>query len=223
MQNHQELKTKKSSTKLLILLLLIVIAAASAVGLYAWARYTESIPGTTTADVAKWNFKIVDGNPETQEIDLIMSRTDGNQNVAAGKLAPGTYGTIPISVDTTGTEVNLKYDLIANITNCPSNMLFYEDEEHTVPIPTTRTETGTGANKVKTASFTLSKYVPKEDTGVHNHTIYWDWPYETEGNGLTLAQNDALDSEDEGKLPCRKQSPPSHRRGSCCPCHAQPR
>ena len=70
-QNNQQKQIKSKSSvgnTLLVIFLIAVIMVSSSIGLYAWAKYTSSINGTATAQVAKWSFKLVDGVTETSDV-----------------------------------------------------------------------------------------------------------------------------------------------------------
>ena len=112
-QNNQQKQIKSKSSvgsTLLIIFLIVVIMVTSSIGLYAWAKYTSSISGNATAQVAKWSFKLVDGVTETSDvIEFAFTRTDGYEHVAEGRLAPGTFGKFEIGIDAKGTETLLEY------------------------------------------------------------------------------------------------------------------
>ncbi len=88
---------------------------------------------------------------------------------------------MPIIIDTTGTEVDLQYDLVVVIENCPTNMTFTTSDA----TKTTETKTGTGtAQDPKIATIKVTKYVKHtvaDENRKHNETITWNWPYETYG------------------------------------------
>lgn len=117
--------------------------------------------------------------------------------VSSDVIAPGTYGKINIIVDSTGTEVNLRYDLNINIENCPTNLKFYSDNEHKNLIETTRSGTG-NLDDPKIAKIDITRYVDKDDNGVFDESIFWEWKYETTP-GTAISEDDLVDSEDFGK------------------------
>ena len=155
--------------------------------------------GTASAQVARWRFELKDGVATTQDkIDFPVTRTDGKFDVVSeGTIAPGTWGEIPITVVTTGTEVHMKYDIEIVIENCPTNLKFYKDAKHKKEFPTVRSGTGEEGD-LKTATITIERYVDKdkhEKNGEHEHIIYWYWPFET-GKGNQINSNDVIDTED---------------------------
>ena len=154
MENTQPRK-KNAGLMALIVVLLIITTIASCVGMYAWARYTSSQNGSSTAQVAKWYFNLKTGEAtigaETKTL-LNLTRTDGYGHVVEGEIAPGTHGELPIIVDTTGTEVDLEYTVEVVIENCPTNMKFIPTSESTV----TETRSGTGEDQdPKIATITI--------------------------------------------------------------------
>lgn len=198
------LKSKKQATiALIVMFLLFLIIVASAYYLYAWAKYASGNQGNATADVAKWHFELRDGVARTTDIiDFPVTRTDTNTSVSADTIAPGTYGCIPITVDTTGTEVHMKYDIQITLQNYPTNMVFYNNADKNKKHIITPEISGTGEpGSPRTATITITKYIDKSEhstNGVHEHTIYWDWPYETT-TGEGIDSNDQVDSLDMNK------------------------
>ena len=119
-----ERKTKSLGSTLLIVLLIAIILASSAVGIWAWARYQSSIQGQAVAQVARWNFNLVDTDLQTTDvIELAVTRTDNNETVAEGKVAPGTYGKFEVGIDARGTETILSYVIDVAFTNKPKQYI----------------------------------------------------------------------------------------------------
>ena len=72
----------------IITVLIIILIVITLIGL-AYARYVTSQSGQTEAQVAKWSFKVVDGNPNTIDVlDFPITRTDNNQEVDRNTIAP---------------------------------------------------------------------------------------------------------------------------------------
>ena len=179
-----EKNQKSILTNLVILLLILIILILSVVGVYAWAKYQAVVNGTTTAQVAKWSFKLVDGITETSDIiDFAFTRTDGYGKVAAGKLAPGTYGQFEIGLDARGTETILEYEINVALENKPRNLKLYSNSTKTEEI------------EVLSGKFTIDGFMSLEDVkNIKTVTIFWDWPYETGS-----ISDDVIDTEDAGK------------------------
>ncbi len=184
-QNNQQKQIKSKSSvgsTLLIIFLIAVIMVTSSIGLYAWAKYTSSISGNATAQVAKWSFKLVDGVTETSDvIEFAFTRTDGYEHVVEGRLAPGTFGEFEIGIDARGTETILEYVIDVELENKPTYLKFYKDEARTQEI------------SVADGEFSVKGFMSLDDVKeIRTETIYWDWPYE---NG-----DDVTDTNDAGKL-----------------------
>ena len=195
--------TKKSSPGILLLCMFLIatIIVSSSMGLYAWARYTKAQSGNANAQVAKWSFKLTNGTEQVSETaNLAITRTDGNSHVEEGKLAPGTYGQIPIGIDATETETNLEYTVTVSFTNLPTNLKLYstyDSGNQTYSNPLTINRSGT------TATVQMSDYLTYEQAqaGVQDLTMYWNWPYESAGNNAAEnTANDRLDTQDAGKI-----------------------
>ncbi len=188
MEVKQE-KQKNTGLRLLIVICLIITIIASSIGLYAWAKYTSSKAGEATAQVAKWHFELKDGDEEsTDEIKFPITRTDGNNTVATGKLAPGTSGKFDMIIDATGTETFLEYELKIALQNKPTNLKFYLDEQKLKELEVDKD------NKM-----TVTGFMSFDREMKRTETIYWDWPYETEGENGNTTENDTKDTQDAGK------------------------
>ena len=115
-------KKKHIGSNILIIMLIVIIFTSIGIGLYSWAKYSQTIEGKTTGEIAKWSFK-VDGNTTTEDIDFVMTRTDNNSSVVTGKLAPGTYGEFNVQLDARGTETMVEYSIVVAMTNKPKNLI----------------------------------------------------------------------------------------------------
>ena len=151
-----ENKKKNTGAIALVVLLLIVTIASLVLATYAWAKYTTTTSGETTAVVAKWN---VSGSSS----DLTWSKTF--THVVAERLAPGTNGTIPVEFGINDTEVDVDYVItLVSATNKPTNLKFYTDSTKTKEITVG-----------ETAYSGQIAHGGEKFTGA----IYWDWPYES--------------------------------------------
>lgn len=79
----------KRNTKVkLIITLIVIITIIMSIG-FAYAKYKTTLQGETSNQIAKWNFKVVDGNPQTIDVlDFPVTRTDNNSDVQQGNIAP---------------------------------------------------------------------------------------------------------------------------------------
>lgn len=190
-------KEKKNNNIGVIAILAVALIAVLAFGIWAWSKYTTTLNGNGTATVAKWKFGT---NTTINGIDLATaSNTAGNgvafdtvNNVKADRIAPGTKGSFTVLLDTTGTEVALKYDIIlSNIKNKPTNLHFYSDKDCTKLIEdTTKTKASVSGNISKTDA---------EKSATKAVTIYWKWDYETGTTTEEKTANDKLDTADGEK------------------------
>ena len=202
MENNEK-KKMSNGLKALIALLLIITTLASCIGLYAWAKYTSSQSGSATAQIAKWNFdlKLKEGKQNAVEtsgpIDLASTQFN---HVANDRIAPGTSGLFYVIIDTTGTEVDVLYNVNITLDNCPRNIKFYRGTD-----ATTGEELSLGGVNSTSRSFSFSRYLAvKKDVngtitnenGKKEEPIYWVWDYSgaIEGNATTYDQWDTADS-----------------------------
>ena len=196
-QQKQQTKRKNSGFYALIALLLIITIVASGLGIYAWAKYTSSVNGNAAATVAKWSFNVnlkKGGNTVTLGSEAIDLATTAN-HVANNRIAPGTSGTFDIEIDTTGTEVDMQYEVTLGLTYCPRNITFsrktgVNDQNEDVFTPISEG----GASSLTRTGITFSEYVAHDaQNRVITERIKWDWPYEDAND----EDYDTRDKEDE--------------------------
>ena len=113
------MRKENKLTKVAIFALLIAIVAIVLVsGTY--ARYTTSLTGTDSVQIAKWAWNIsgadIDANTTSYTLDLFSTIKDtatygttNEANVIDGKIAPGTTGAFDIQI-TNKSEVNAEYE-----------------------------------------------------------------------------------------------------------------
>ncbi len=98
---------KKGNKRLLVLAALLLLIA---VGTSTYAIYKSSAEGTASASTANWVVKVNNADTvATNTFTLDQVNWGTNANVASGKIAPGSTGTVTITLDATGTEVALNY------------------------------------------------------------------------------------------------------------------
>ncbi|MBE5805996.1 MAG: hypothetical protein E7313_04715 [Clostridiales bacterium] len=180
-------KKKHTGSNILIILLILIILTSTGVGLYSWAKYRTTIEGTATGEIAKWNFNVTDGNSQTEAIDFTLTRTDNNDSVVDGKLAPGTCGELEIEIDATGTETALTYVIEGEMSNLPTNLKLYSNEERTEELI------------VVNNKFSYGKYMSLQEIGKKEEKIYWEWPFETGTTTEEKTANNKIDTEDNEK------------------------
>lgn len=198
----QTTKNSNASFVLLVILLIGIIIVSSSIGLYAWARYSSSQGGKGLASIAKWHFEVRPGSANgSPQSTFAITRTDGYSHIAEGTLAPGTYGVIPIEIDTTHTEVTMIYEIIIQLVDCPANLKFYGSctvDGASRVYETELIKTKKTINEQEVDEIIISKYLSLDENAdnyvdqIHYENIYWEWPYETP-NG------DLQDNADQGK------------------------
>ena len=179
MEQNNQIKHKNKGLIFIVVLLLTITIIASSIGLWAWAKYTSAQNGNATAQIAKWNFdlKLKEGKQNAVEtsgpIDLASTQFN---HVANDRIAPGTSGTFYVIVDTTGTEVDVLYNVNITLENCPRNIKFYRGTNNSGE------ELSLGGVNSTSRSFSFSRYLQaKGPSGNENRKyeeqIYWEWPY----------------------------------------------
>ena len=106
--------------KILIIAILMMLIAVS-YGTY--AIYKTSLSGNATVTAATWNVSFKEGqNTITDTFNLQFGAADCvNNHVANGKIAPGASCTKNITIDATGTEVDVEYTLTVDNENIKVN------------------------------------------------------------------------------------------------------
>jgi len=114
---------KKSKFLRCAVILLVIAMATGALfaGNTTLAKYTATASGTGTAEVAKWDVKL--GSTYIGDITVspmvIWDTADPGKtdtDVASGKIAPGTYGTIAGGTITNDSDVRAKVTVTATLT-----------------------------------------------------------------------------------------------------------
>ncbi len=106
----------KGNKKLLVVAILLLLITVS---FTTYAIYTSSVSGNATVDTAAWEIEFKDGSDTlTTNFAIEFGSTDCvNNHVAPGKIAPGATCTKTITLDATGTEVDVDYTATANSAN----------------------------------------------------------------------------------------------------------
>ena len=154
---------KKNYIGLIVLTFLIVVSGVLA---YYASTYKGTI--TTRSKLFAFNvYKIINNNENTfSDIDLYDTAKVHN---GVGKvIVPGDYGDFIIKVSSKGSEVKLRYDIVLNSTELPSNMKFYLDSDKT--------------DKVEINPLNLNGILNIEED--KEYTIYWEWPYDSGNDNI---------------------------------------
>lgn len=121
-----------------------------------FARYTSQAEGTTAVKVANWTIKagkdaagatdiyVANGGVKTFDLTTTIKDSDGTsaeENVVAGKIAPGTTGKFDLYVEN-ASEVDAEYTVTLDTTKLPSALLskltfkYYVDGIEVTTLPT---------------------------------------------------------------------------------------
>ena len=87
---------------------------------YSYARYLTSIDTSSDAVTVKWAVSVKEGSNELSSTQKLTLTVNENENVVAGKIAPGSTATGEFVIDPTGSEVAIDYEVkidTANMTN----------------------------------------------------------------------------------------------------------
>lgn len=149
------------------------------------AKYTTSVDGTGTATVAKWAFKAGSTDGGTSISIFKLTDTTVGTGVAAGKIAPGTKGEIPIYVDLTDTEVATEIKVDISVTddtnNLPDNLKFTLNDKEI--------DAGILKKGIDTNLITVSLSAKDAATYKEKFSINWEWPFNTTGGDTSDKKN----------------------------------
>ena len=157
---------------------ILLIVLVQAIGI-TYAKYIASDKISGEAEIAQWSFKISEEGTQTKTINL--ADTAENESTVNGKLAPGSWGSIGIQLDATGSDVGVDYTLeFANEQNKPQNLEFVYN--------------GTTYNSISeiVSSGTIERDVENK---TKNIAIVWRWNYETGKTNEEKAENNKIDTE----------------------------
>lgn len=84
---------------------------------YSYARYLTSIDTSSDAVTAKWAVSVKEGSNELSSTQKLTLTVNENENVVAGKIAPGSTATGEFVIDSTGSEVAIDYEVKIDTTN----------------------------------------------------------------------------------------------------------
>ncbi len=161
-------KKKQNFNAFSISVIALLVVAILGTGVYAY--YQTQMSATGDMHAKAWVFT-AKGNDK--ELSDTFSDTIAN-------LQPGASGQYKITVDATGTEVDLDYLVdIAYATNSEqiTNLKFYSDAEHTTELSST--------NKIR------GTILATDSARTKDVYIYYAWPYDS--------GNQAADTADAGK------------------------
>lgn len=100
---------KKNVVITMIILMIIALGAYFIANTY--AKYSSTATGSGTVSVAKWAVKLnTEDITQEETFDLTFTQVK-NDNVVAGKIAPGTQMYADLVIDPAGSEVSMNYQL----------------------------------------------------------------------------------------------------------------
>ncbi len=94
---------KKTIISVMVVAMLVTVSLYFVGGTY--ARYTDKLTGTATANIAKWAVKVGGQDASTSKTLNLSFTTDKSEFVTDGKIAPGSSISAEVVLDLTGTEV----------------------------------------------------------------------------------------------------------------------
>ena len=182
------MRKENKLTKVAIFALLIAIVAIVLVsGTY--ARYTTSLTGTDSVQIAKWAWNIsgadIDANTTSYTLDLFSTIKDtatygttNEANVIDGKIAPGTTGEFNIQI-TNKSEVNAEYSVTFGEENPLGAAIEYS------------TDGGANWGTVAVLDVDTTAIAQNETVTV---PVQWRWAFTAEGNAAAQSDRDEADT-----------------------------
>ena len=155
-----------------------------------YAYYMRVVNGTITGKTGAFTFDVLHNNKTFTSIDLYDTITGTPSIESSDKvIVPGDKGVFVLTATGVGSSSDIEYTIMFNGSSTPSNMKFYLDEAKTKVLDV---ET----NKIY-------GYLDKNGSMVKEHTIYWEWPYDSgRYNDLDYEyanKNISIDVKVEGK------------------------
>ena len=155
-----------------------------------YAYYMRVVNGTITGKTGAFTFDVLHNNETFTSIDLYDTITGTPSVESSDKvIIPGDKGSFVLTAAGVGSSSDIEYTIMFNGSNVPSNMKFYLDE-----------------GKTKVLDVETNKiygYLDKNGSMVKEHTIYWEWPYDSgRYNDLDYEyanKNISIDVKVEGK------------------------
>ncbi len=101
------------SKKKKILILLLILVLLFFILRYAYSKYVNQVNISKDMNIAQWNIKINDQDITQDTHEFLINDFTWNEerHVQKPKVAPGMQGYFNLKVDTTGTQVSIKYTI----------------------------------------------------------------------------------------------------------------
>ncbi len=172
--------SKKKKIILVVAILLAIIV--SFLGGQTFSKYVTEVTGKANAEVANWHFVVNQNEAQTQNINL--ASTINNETLVDNKIAPGTKGEFKITVDGTGSDVGIQYDIeIKNETQKPQNLFFtYEGQKY--------------KEISQIFNITSGAINANAEDKVREILVKWEWPYELGGSEQEKSESNGKDTTD---------------------------
>ncbi|WP_343210713.1 hypothetical protein [Anaerolentibacter hominis] len=177
---------KKNKIRNLAVLALALTLVTTSLMSGTLAKYATTVTGTGTGSAAKWAVAVsANGATQTSNFTFNLEDTGTNKdNVASGKIAPGSTGSIVVGVDATGTEVDTVLKAKLDTTGLKGLPIKFYDSD------------AASATEI-TGEITLGNVAAGAEANVAevNKTIYWKW---IEGDTDTAIGSKATEAERTG-------------------------
>ena len=149
------------------------------------SKYINRVNGDGETEIAKWYFTVNDATETAETIHL--ADTYNQDTLINGRIAPGTSGSFDLVIDTTSSEVGVKYEVdFKNETNKPTNLKFKYNDNGTIKT----------LDEIEDYEQYFTDIIDADDTNkTRTLTVEWEWLYET-GTGTNIATNDVVDTNE---------------------------
>ena len=169
------MRDHKNSVVVTLLLLLIV----ASIGLIAntFAKYVATVNGESSMQVAKWAFS---GDNKDVVYTFDVAKTYAPSSLVDDRIAPGTYGVLPIEVNNEHSDVAVRYTVaLGTVENKPTNLKFY--------LHRTGSEGSyVYSDEITPGTTTFAGTLAAREATPQDANIYWNWEFEG-GEGYDTA------------------------------------
>ena len=178
---------KINKKRIILVILILLVTLISFIGGGSFSKYISQVDGNGVFEVARWAFSV---NGQTESIGTInLLKTANPETVTQGKIAPGTIGSFDITVDASGAQVGIDYDIsFPREEKGPQNIV-YSANGHT-------SKTLVGLQPYLKG--TINADDPQRTRTI---TITWEWPFEPNtSNQAEITTSDNKDTVDGQNL-----------------------
>lgn len=147
----------------------LTMVTASLVG-GTFAKYTSTVEGSAKATVAAWKVAFNDGKGQSiKDTAIVLTNQNTNAGTETDTIAPGSYGTIELTIDGSATEVAFQYDIVLDKVGLGDIPIKFYDKAIN---ETDKTEYTADAGKTTIQIPTSTPVTAKSSA---TETIYWEW------------------------------------------------